>query len=39
MEVDRPIYLKATLFETVLADFRASSPITPSVLYPITETK
>ena len=39
MPVDRPIYLKATLFETVLADFKKESPVKPSVLYVIKESK
>ena len=37
MPVDRPIYLNATLFETVLAAFKEQSPVSPRVLYPIRE--
>ena len=39
MQVDRPIFLKATLFETVLADFRKESPVRPAVLYAIQESE
>ena len=35
MPVDKPIYLKATLFATVLAAFKEQSPVSPRVLYPI----
>ena len=35
MAVDKPIYLNATLFETVLAAFKEQSPVSPRVLYPI----
>ena len=37
MPVDKPIYLNATLFETVLAAFKEQSPVSPRVLYPIQE--
>jgi 2',3'-cyclic-nucleotide 2'-phosphodiesterase (5'-nucleotidase family) len=37
LEIDRPIYLNATLFETVLAEFKKQSPVKPTVLYRIQE--
>jgi hypothetical protein len=37
MPVDKPIVLRTTLFETVLADFKKQSPVLPRVLYPIRE--